>query len=40
MDDWSSCIDDFILNLSTWYCESDKTCEIGEYFDIKNRACK
>ena len=37
---WSSCKNDYMMNLSTCNCECDKACKIGEYLDIKNCSCK
>ena len=40
LNDWSSCIDDYIWNLSTWDCEYNKTCKIDEYLFFKNCSCE
>ena len=39
-DDWSSCKKGYTENPSTYNCECDKACKIGEYLDIKNCSCK
>ena len=40
VDDWSSCKEDYMWNLSTCDCKCNKVCKIDEYLDTKNRSCE
>ena len=33
------CNDGFIWNASIWECDSDKSCDVGEYLDYANCKC-
>ena len=40
LDDWGSCIKDYMWNPSTCDCECNKACKIDEYLDIKICSCE
>ena len=40
MIDKGNCDNRFIWNPSTWECECDKSCDIGEYLHYKNCKCR
>ena len=34
------CDKEFIWNPSSWECECDKSCDVGEYLDYENCKCR
>ena len=40
IDDQRSCKKGHTWNCSTYDCERNKACKIGEYLDVKNYSCK
>ena len=40
LDNWSSCEQDYMWNLSTCDCECNKAWKINEYLDVGNYFCE